>query len=386
MIIERSRGSIAMVSLMAIAVIFQVAMVGPVSAFQVKGRCIAVSGGKGPLPTTPYVTATSPKNEDSGVALDASVAITFSEEMDRPSTESAFSITPKITGSFLWDMNGHRMLFSHSVPFASSSDYYVVINAWAMSIMGETIASPYTFVFYTITGPHVTGTEPTNGARNVDPSTAISVTFSNVMDRSSFTGSVAISPGQIDKMDLDASGKVLVLTAALKENTSYTVTVSKDVKDQNGFPMGHSYTFKFITRPGVTPPGTNPADDRAETVLMFPVAISVLIVAGAIAGFVLLRKRVGRRCPECNEKIPKRSNVCLHCGYDFIRKTSQPLRPDRKTGKPAIELVGNWNRGAPPSTGGPKAGAQGKGATQYRGKGARMTPPRSRPPSPAQRK
>jgi hypothetical protein len=225
-----------------------------------------------------------------------------------------------------------------------------------------------------------------NGARNVDPSKTISISFSNVMDRSSFTGSVTISPDHIDKMDLDASGKVLVLTAALKANTSYTVIVSKDVKDQNGFPMGHSYTLKFTTRAGSTPPGTNPTDVQTETVPLFPIAISVLIVVGAIAGFVLFRKRGGRRCPECKEKIPRRSNVCLHCGYDFIRKTSQPLRPDRKTGKPAIELVGNWNRGAPPSTGVPKPGAQRKDATQYRGTGARMTPPRSRPPPPAQRK
>jgi amino acid transporter len=79
--------------------------------------------------------------------LDAKISITFSEEMDHPSVQSAFSISPNVTGNFTW--NGSTMTFTTKNELLPGTTYFVKIEKSAKDAHGNALASAYSFSFIT---------------------------------------------------------------------------------------------------------------------------------------------------------------------------------------------------------------------------------------------
>lgn len=117
-----------------------------------------------PIPTLdatpPSVTTTSPADGATGVAQGAPVSVTFSEEMNRSSAETAFSLArasdgAAVAGSFSW--SGTTMIFQPSVPLAADTLYTGRVGTaaqdpaslsltnettWSFRTRGEVTASP----------------------------------------------------------------------------------------------------------------------------------------------------------------------------------------------------------------------------------------------------
>ncbi len=75
--------------------------------------------------TPPTVTSTSPTGSD--VPLSTSISVGFSKPMNKTSTESAFSITGSMSGSFSWV--GNTMTFKPSADLSQLTTYTVTINS-----------------------------------------------------------------------------------------------------------------------------------------------------------------------------------------------------------------------------------------------------------------
>jgi methionine-rich copper-binding protein CopC len=127
-----------------------------------------------------------------------------------------------------------------------------------------------------VTVPTVISTSPANHATNVqtDPLT-ISAVFSEAMNFLTVVNVLHFTVGGVaGGINYDAANFTVTFTpsAALVSNTTYTATISKDVMDVTGIPMGSDYVWSFKTAatPVVTLPtviATSPADNQTGVAL-----------------------------------------------------------------------------------------------------------------------
>jgi hypothetical protein len=68
--------------------------------------------------------------------------------MQKSSVQSAFSITPAISGTLDWNYDSKTVLkFTPSQSYQSNTKYTVVIGTQAKDIFGSPLKEPYSFSF-----------------------------------------------------------------------------------------------------------------------------------------------------------------------------------------------------------------------------------------------
>jgi 6-phosphogluconolactonase (cycloisomerase 2 family) len=108
-----------------------------------------------PVDTTPpTIIAVSPADGSVGVARDAAVTVTFSEEMDKAPTQDVFSLTPtaapaaEVIGAFSW--NGTAMSFQPLVPLAPGTNYTATVTTGAKDAAGNALPAEKVWSFTTL--------------------------------------------------------------------------------------------------------------------------------------------------------------------------------------------------------------------------------------------
>src|SRR6185436_15743932 len=69
----------------------------------------------------------------------APIQVTFNRSMNRATVESAFVITPPVSGTFEWADNSRTFSFRHDAPFVSTTNYTVRILGTAQDDVGGTL-------------------------------------------------------------------------------------------------------------------------------------------------------------------------------------------------------------------------------------------------------
>jgi peptide/nickel transport system substrate-binding protein len=96
----------------------------------------------------PRVASSAPTDGASAVATSgAQIRIVFSEGVDHEKAETAFSITPSVTGTFSWE--GNTLIFTPTGDLASGTTYTVRIGTTASDPAGNSLAAEYTATFST---------------------------------------------------------------------------------------------------------------------------------------------------------------------------------------------------------------------------------------------
>ena len=101
--------------------------------------------------TRPGVITTSPRG--AGTNLTPTVVVAFSEPMNRPSAEAAFTITPDINGVFSWSADSRVMTWIPQRSLPSGTTHVVNIDSSARDVAGNSMSGPYPFSFTTSTTP-----------------------------------------------------------------------------------------------------------------------------------------------------------------------------------------------------------------------------------------
>jgi hypothetical protein len=83
------------------------------------------------------VIAASPAGQRT--ATNAPIQVMFNRSMNRASVESAFAITPPLSGAFEWTNDGRTFLFRHEIPFNASTNYTLRILGTAQDETGATL-------------------------------------------------------------------------------------------------------------------------------------------------------------------------------------------------------------------------------------------------------
>ncbi len=208
--------------------------------------------------TPPTVISTIPTDIAIGVTINSAMSATFSEALDPLSINTAtFTLVQGITPVLgVVTYAGITAVFTPAANLSVSTTYTANITTGAKDLAGNAIASSYVWSFTTgaapdITAPSVVSTIPAIGATGVAVSSAMTATFSEVMDPLmitpiTFTLTQGIIPvtGTVIYVGVTAT---FTPTSALAYSTTYTATISTAVKDLAGNSLIVAKVWSFTT-------------------------------------------------------------------------------------------------------------------------------------------
>jgi uncharacterized protein (DUF2141 family) len=112
----------------------------------------------------PVVAGTDPYDGETGVGLSKTVAVQFSEKMDRPSVESSFHMwregygDPPVIGAFTWDGGDSKLMFTPLSPLTNYASYGCRVEVGAQDVSGNNLSTQYTWSFVTGNAGGIAGT------------------------------------------------------------------------------------------------------------------------------------------------------------------------------------------------------------------------------------
>jgi len=205
----------------------------------------------------PFVIDRVPaRGEEQGT--EAPITLSFDKPMDRASVESAFQITPKVSGAFKWNGDNTQVAF---VPtgqgFARGELYSVNVLTTALAANGQMLGQPLQFTFKAVGFLDVTQVMPADGAEAVDPDTDITVMFNRPVvplvpieeqaTRSVPQPLVIDPPVQGQGEWINTSIYVFRPDDRLRAGIKYTAKVPAGLKDPLGAELREDVVWSFTT-------------------------------------------------------------------------------------------------------------------------------------------
>jgi hypothetical protein len=219
---------------------------------------LAACGGSQNAGSAPVLSATSPADADTGVALNTRLSASFDMPMAQLSTAS-FTLkqgsTP-VAGTVATSADGMTATFAPSSDVAAATVYTATITTGATSAAGASFAADQSWSFTTgaaadATTPVVAATDPAAASSGMPINATVSVSFSKDMDpltitSSSFTlvqGATAV-PGSVTY----GPGTTATFTpaASLAPGTLFTATIGAGAKDLSGNALA-AFSWSFTT-------------------------------------------------------------------------------------------------------------------------------------------
>lgn len=227
----------------------------------------------------PKVVSSSPAANETGIAIDDAIQITFSKKMDKSLVEAPGNIKvsvvggAEVSGTVTYDEATKVATFTPDNVLDDSTKYQVFVSKAIESAHGITaainadyagdyktyidqynkpLADNVTWTFTTaVTQPAVTSIDPVGGATDVSINENIVVTFNKKMDATSLTATtVKLKNGSSEvssTLSYDSSTRKLTINpdSALSNSTQYQLEI-KGAKDTKGNALP-DYTSTFTT-------------------------------------------------------------------------------------------------------------------------------------------
>ncbi len=215
------------------------------------------------------VSQISPGSNVTGVSLNTSIQVGFSQKLDSSSIQSnSIQLTQGntiISGNLT--STEKTLLFNPTSSLAASTAYSVRVSKNIKSMDGSSLSEDYTWSFTTNTivdlvAPDVSLRTPTIGANLVPNNTSIQIAFTETMDCTSInTVNFTLRNNVTNALELSnvvCLGSVATLTPnnPLAFNTVYRVDILSTARDLANNPLVNSYNWTFTT--GLAPDLTAP--------------------------------------------------------------------------------------------------------------------------------
>ncbi len=174
------------------------------------------------------------------------VTVTFSQPMDRASTEDAFVLRrddtkAQVAGRFTWREGGRVLRFQPVTPLAYDTAYTVEVASSARAAEGDgTLREPFVGRFQTAPQIGIVSTSPPDGATGVAVEEQMGILLRGVVDektlgKNAFT--IIPEPTDVYSYFYPYDNSWVISWPRLPE-TSYTVTLSGDIADVFGNELG----------------------------------------------------------------------------------------------------------------------------------------------------
>jgi methionine-rich copper-binding protein CopC len=198
--------------------------------------------------------ATVPSDGATGVAVDTSIQLTFSEAMDTASVEGALSFAPAIACTFAWSSGDTVLTCDPDSDLAAGTDYDVTVSTSAQDADGTSLEAAASFGFETAAGPTppaptVVTVDPADGATGVPRNRSVTLTFSEPMDEASTEAALSFAPPVTCDVTWNAASTELTCSpqSDLAATTAYTVTVAGTAESQAGATLDGAFESTFTT-------------------------------------------------------------------------------------------------------------------------------------------
>lgn len=190
----------------------------------------------------PGVLDYSPKG--SGILTNIPIKITFRQDMEPTSTQSAFSINPKVDGDFSWE-NSRTLVYKSKADLAKNTKYTVGISKAAKATDASPFEEEFSFNFTTI-GYVTASLSPAGGGVGVGGG-RVTVSFNQSVDHASAEGKFSISPNIAGSFSW--SGNAMYFNySGLSYSTTYSANVAGGVKSVYGLDSVQAFGASFTTK------------------------------------------------------------------------------------------------------------------------------------------
>lgn len=208
-----------------------------------------------------------------GASLDSPVApvtLTFSEPMDKSSTEKALRVYPDISFDTLWDSDGRKCTLQPTGSgWAAPSTYTVSIDSSAVSQSGDKRSSYFEAHFYAasepppLTAPHITTVllqwpppfpETSKDLTSLKENESFRMEFDRIPERGSVEYAFSISPfcaGSLHWTSDTACVFIPDLEESFEPNTEYRIQLTADARSKEGGSLEEPFEHTFT---GSVPP------------------------------------------------------------------------------------------------------------------------------------
>lgn len=214
---------------------------------------IVVSGvASYPLIPAPEVQGYSLRNNVRKISYNAPIKIVFSQMMDQGSVERAFSIDPKIEGTFAWQNNS--LLFTPKEQFKIGDTFAVSVDSSARSLLQKSLPGDYRENFQIVAAPGVSLFSPAPDSSNVPVDAKLTVHFDRPMipltslDQASEKAiNIKVEPSIAGKAKWLGTSTMSFIPEKLAYSTHYTVTIPQGTVSAEGGTTDKDFTFSFDT-------------------------------------------------------------------------------------------------------------------------------------------
>lgn len=209
-----------------------------------------------PLPPAAPVVADHFPGRGDELPVDGAIDVYFDQAMDRASVESAFSVTPSVTGTFTW-LDDATVRFTPSAPLERATRYTIAIGAGAKSKAGLALTEAYTFNADTIGFLEVTQVLPAPDTEGVEVDAAITVMFNRPVVPLGLSADAGELPNPLT-LDPPVSGKgewlntsifVFHPEKAFAGSTAYKATIKSGLTSTEGSLLDEDFSWSFSTLP-----------------------------------------------------------------------------------------------------------------------------------------
>lgn len=275
--------------------------------------------------TTPPTVSSHYPEISTGVALNTSIAATFSEAMNA-TTINTTTFTLAMTGgasvSGTVVLSGNTATFTPAADLVASTSYTVTVTTGVQDAAGNALSANHTWSFTTgatsdNTAPTVSSTTPLDSATDVAVGTTVTATFSEVMKASTITSTtftLVATGGASVTGAVTLAGNVATLTpnTALTGLTNYTATIT-GAQDAAGNALATT-SWSFTTLDNIPPTvtartpasgatgiGVNTTVTATFSEAMNPTTINTMtFTVGGVTGTVALSGNTATFTPNAN--------------------------------------------------------------------------------------
>lgn len=220
------------------------------------------------VPPPPTLVESSPNDGATGVPLNPSITLRFSQPMEPISTSRAFSVDPQVGPAPVY-VNGDTLAFTPPSKLSPDTMYHLRVSTEALGSGGVPLATPIVISFTTSNDtspptPKVLSVLPSPDAKDVSVDAKISLTFSERMHHTATEGAISSEPAVywMPVWNSDSTELLLVPVQDFADDTEYRLTVSTSATSESGVRMTQPWTWRFTTTGGpgggiqpVAPPG-----------------------------------------------------------------------------------------------------------------------------------
>ncbi len=201
----------------------------------------------------PRLVSVEPSNEQT-LALDPTFKLTFNQPMDPDSAKNGFVLLgagAPVAGDLSWSDDRTEMTFAPGDLLDRGTTYTLIVTQDVTSASGTPIALEQQYEYSTYRNFRVQSSDPAEGGAKAENS-PVQVTFTSppkpVDNLDDF---VSLSP-EVSNPGIYLNGTTLNVSGFFLPETEYTLTVSPQLADAWGQPLGRTFELNFRT-PAASP-------------------------------------------------------------------------------------------------------------------------------------